>query len=118
MLPLHPSVQRCPTTSAELLFEVLSQRYERGSLPVTTNLQFDEWTEVFGSERLTSALLARLTHNVHILEMNVESYRLKHSRENATSQTPDDREEEQSASSSLPLPALATSSLRPICWRQ
>ena len=51
----------CPdTTGAELLFEVFSQRYERGSIMVTTNLPFDEWTEVFGSERLTGALLDRL----------------------------------------------------------
>ena len=50
---------------------------------MTTNLPFDEWTEVFGSERLTGALLDRLTHHVHILEMNGESYRLKHSRESA-----------------------------------
>ena len=57
---------------------------------VTTNLPFDEWTEVFGSERLTGALLDRLTHHVHILEMNGESYRLKRSRENATAQAPDD----------------------------
>ena len=70
------------TTGAELLFEVFSQRYDRGSILVTTNLPFDEWTEVFGSERLTAALLDRLTHHVHILEMNGESYRLKHSREN------------------------------------
>ena len=67
-------------TGAELLFEVFSQRYERGSILVTTNLPFDEWTEVFGSERLTGALLDRLTHHVHILEMNGESYRLKGSR--------------------------------------
>ena len=67
-------------TGAELLFEVFSQRYERGSILVTTNLPFDEWTEVFGSERLTGALLDRLTHHVHILEMNGESYRLKRSR--------------------------------------
>ena len=73
-------------TGAELLFKVFSQRYERGSILVTTNLPFDEWTEVFGSERLTGALLDRLTHHVHILEMNGESYRLKHSRENAASQ--------------------------------
>ena len=59
-------------TGAELLFEVFSQRYERGSILVTSNLPFDEWTEVFGSERLTGALLDRLTHHVHILEMNGE----------------------------------------------
>ena len=67
-------------TGAELLFEVFSQRYERGSTLVTSNLPFDEWTEVFGSERLTGALLDRLTHHVHILEMNGESYRLNQSR--------------------------------------
>ena len=65
---------------AELLFQVFSQRYERGSVLVTSNLPFDEWTEVFGSERLTGALLDRLTHHVDILEMNGDSYRLKHSR--------------------------------------
>lgn len=68
-------------TGAELLFEVFSQRYERGSILVTSNLPFDEWTEVFGSERLTGALLDRLTHRVHLLEMNGESYRLKQSRQ-------------------------------------
>ncbi len=67
-------------TGAELLFEVFSQRYERGSILVTSNLPFDEWTEVFGSERLTGALLDRLTHHVHILEMNGESYRLNQSK--------------------------------------
>ncbi len=67
-------------TGAELLFEVFSQRYERGSILATSNLPFDEWTEVFGSERLTDALLDRLTHHVHILEMNGESYRLTQSR--------------------------------------
>ena len=69
------------TTGAELLFEVFSQHYERGSTIVTSNLPFDEWTSTFGSERLTGALLDRLTHHVHILEMNGESYRLKHSRQ-------------------------------------
>ena len=64
-------------TGAELLFEVFSQRYERGSILVTTNLPFDEWTDVFGSERLTGALLDRLTHHVHILEMNGDSHRLR-----------------------------------------
>jgi DNA replication protein DnaC len=67
-------------TGAELFFEMLSQRYERGSTMVTSNLPFAEWTEVLGSERLTGALLDRLTHHVHILEMNGDSYRLKQSR--------------------------------------
>jgi hypothetical protein len=58
---------------AEMLFEVFSQRYERGSTLVTSNLPFAEWTEVLGSERLTGALLDRLTHHVHILEMNGDS---------------------------------------------
>ena len=74
--------------------EVASQRYERGSILVTTNLPFDEWTEVFGSERLIGALLDRLTHHVHIMEMNGESYRLKRSRENAASQASEDPDEE------------------------
>jgi DNA replication protein DnaC len=72
-VPLSP-------TGAELLFEVFSQRYERGSVIVTSNLPFDEWTSVFGSERLTGALLDRLTHHVHILEMNGDSYRLRQSK--------------------------------------
>lgn len=67
-------------SGAELLFEVFSQRYERTSTLVTSNLPFQEWTEVLGSERLTGALLDRLTHHVHILEMNGESYRLKQSK--------------------------------------
>jgi DNA replication protein DnaC len=67
-------------TGAEMLFEVFSQRYERASTLVTSNLPFAEWTEVLGSERLTGALLDRLTHHVHILEMNGDSYRLKSSR--------------------------------------
>ena len=66
-------------TGSELLFEFFSERYERGSIMVTTNLPFDQWTEVLGSERLTGALLDRLTHRVHILEMNGESYRFKES---------------------------------------
>jgi DNA replication protein DnaC len=65
---------------AELLFEVISRAYERVSLIVTTNLPFEQWTEVCGSERLTGAILDRLTHRVHILEANGESYRLKESR--------------------------------------
>jgi len=72
-------------TGAELLFETFSQRYERASTLVTSNLPFEEWTEVFGSERLTGALLDRLTHHVYILEMNGDSFRLKHSRRKTTS---------------------------------
>jgi DNA replication protein DnaC len=71
-VPLSP-------TGAELLFEVFSQRYEHGSTIVTSNLPFEEWTAVLGSERLTGALLDRLTHHVHILAMNGESYRLSQS---------------------------------------
>jgi DNA replication protein DnaC len=71
-VPLSP-------TGAELLFEVLSLRYERGSTIVTSNLPFEDWTSVLGSERLTGALLDRLTHHVHILTMNGDSYRLKQS---------------------------------------
>ncbi len=67
-------------TGAEMLFEVFSQRYERISTLVTSNLPFVEWTEILGSERLTGALLDRLTHHVHILEMNGDSFRLKNSR--------------------------------------
>ncbi len=59
---------------------MFSQHYERGSTLVTSNLPFDEWTEVLGGERLTGALLDRLTHHVHILEMNGESYRLAQSK--------------------------------------
>ena len=80
-------------TGAEQLFEVFSQRYERGSTMVTTILPFDEWTEVFGSERLTGALLDRLTYHVHILEMNGESYRLKRSRETAASQASEETDD-------------------------
>ncbi len=76
-------------TGAELLFEVFSQRYERGSVLATSNLPFDEWTEIFGSERLTGALLDRLTHHVHILEMNGESFRLKQSRQTNQHQSTD-----------------------------
>ena len=67
-------------TGAELLFETISQRYEQGAILITSNLPFDEWTEILGSERLTGALLDRLTHHVNILEMNGDSYRLNQSR--------------------------------------
>jgi DNA replication protein DnaC len=64
-------------TGAELLFEVVSRAYEQTSLILTTNLPFEQWIEVMGSERLTGAMLDRLTHRVHILEANGSSYRLQ-----------------------------------------
>lgn len=67
-------------TRAELLFEVISRAYEYQSLIVTSNLPFDQWTTIFGCERLTGALLDRLTHRCHILEANGESYRLRQAR--------------------------------------
>jgi len=62
------------------LFDVVSRAYERTRLIVTTNLPFEQWIEVMGSERLTGALLDRLTHRVHILEANGEGYRLQDSK--------------------------------------
>ena len=64
-------------TAAELLFEIISRAYEHHSVMLTTNLAFEQWTEVFGSERLTGALLDRLTHRCHIIEANGQSYRLR-----------------------------------------
>jgi DNA replication protein DnaC len=68
-----------PTSKAgaELFFDVIATAYERTSIIVTTNLPFEQWTEVLGSERLTGAVLDRLTHRCNILEMKGESYRLK-----------------------------------------
>ena len=71
-------------TGVELLFELISQRYECGSTLIKSNLPFEQWTETFGSERLTGALLDRRTldrhiHNVNILEMTGESYSLNQS---------------------------------------
>jgi DNA replication protein DnaC len=65
---------------AELLFDTIGRAYERTSLMVTTNLPFEEWVEIMGSERLTGALLDRLTHRVHIVEANGPSYRLQESK--------------------------------------
>ena len=62
---------------AEALFTFCSGRYERGSLIITTNLDFIRWKEIFGDEALTGALLDRLTHRCHIIEMNGDSYRFK-----------------------------------------
>jgi DNA replication protein DnaC len=64
---------------AELLFQVFADRYERRSLLLTSNLPFGEWGQVFQGERMTAALLDRLTHRCHIFEMNGESYRFRES---------------------------------------
>ena len=70
---------------AQLLFEVVGRAYEQQSLMVTTNLPFEQWTEVFGSERLTGALLDRMTHRRHIIEANGESYRLRQAKKRTRS---------------------------------
>jgi DNA replication protein DnaC len=67
------------STGAELLFEFFSAAYERQALAVTTNLPFADWTSVFCNDRLTAALLDRLTHRCHILEFRAESFRLRQS---------------------------------------
>jgi len=72
---------------AQTLFAFISQKYLRGSLMITSNLAFAEWTEVFGDPRLTSALLDRLTHRCHILEFAGESYRFRQSLQRQTMST-------------------------------
>jgi len=62
---------------AELLFQVLAERNERGSVIITTNLGFADWTQVFGDATLTAALLDRLTHKAHIINCTWQSFRLK-----------------------------------------
>ena len=71
----------CSRAGAELLFEVISRAYERTSLIVTSNLPFENWVEVMGNERLTGALLDRLTHHLHLLEANGPSYRLREAKQ-------------------------------------
>ena len=78
--PSTPVLYPDKALGAELLFDVISTAYERTSLIVTTNLPFENWTEVLGSERLTGATLDRLTHRCHILEATGESYRLQDAR--------------------------------------
>jgi DNA replication protein DnaC len=64
---------------SELLFQVLAERHEKGSVMITTNLGFADWTQVFGDPVMTAALLDRLTHKAHIINCTWESYRLKQS---------------------------------------
>jgi DNA replication protein DnaC len=64
---------------SELLFQFFAGRYERASVVITTNLEFTEWTSIFGDEKMTAALLDRLTHRAHILLLNGESYRFRQS---------------------------------------
>lgn len=72
MVPFHQD-------AANLLFQAINDRYERCSTIITTNMVFPDWTQLFGSQKLTAALLDRLTHRCHIIEMNGESYRFKES---------------------------------------
>ena len=69
---------------SELLFDVISAAYEQASVIMTTNLPFEQWTEVLGSQRLTGAVLDRLTHHCHTLEATGESYRLKDARKRSS----------------------------------
>ncbi|SHE39967.1 IstB-like ATP binding protein, partial [Desulfacinum infernum DSM 9756] len=64
---------------SELLFQVLAERHEKGSVIITTNLGFADWTQVFGDPTMTAALLDRLTHRAYIINCSWESYRLKQS---------------------------------------
>jgi DNA replication protein DnaC len=64
---------------AQLLFQFCASRYEKGSMIITSNLEFSNWTQVFGDEQMTAALVDRLTHRSHILVMNGDSYRFKES---------------------------------------
>jgi DNA replication protein DnaC len=67
-----------PDGAAELVFQVLSERHERGSLIVTTNLPFGEWTKVFPDPRLAKAVVDRITHRAHIIDTGTESWRFRH----------------------------------------
>lgn len=78
-----------PDGAAELVFQVLSERHERGSLIVTTNLPFGEWTKVFPDARLAKAVVDRLTHRAHIIDTGTESWRFRHGLTRTNKTTPD-----------------------------
>jgi len=78
----------CNAVGVELLFRVFADRYERASMLVTSNLPFSEWNQIFQGERMTAALLDRLTHHCQIFEMNGESYRFRESMKAKKSQRP------------------------------
>jgi DNA replication protein DnaC len=67
-----------PEGAAELVFQVISERNERASMIVTTNLPFGEWTKVFPDPRLAKAVVDRITHRAHIIETGSESWRFRH----------------------------------------
>jgi DNA replication protein DnaC len=73
----------------ELLFRVFADRYERGSILITSNLPFSDWAQIFQGERMTAALLDRLCHRCHIFEMNGESYRFRESMKAKKSRKPE-----------------------------
>ncbi len=75
-------------TAAELLFQFFSDRYERASVALTTNLDFAHWTEVFGHEQMTAALLDRLVHRSHLLLLQGDSYRFRQSLQRQTGELP------------------------------
>ncbi len=95
-----------------LLFQFCAERYERGSLLITSNLDFSRWIEVFGDPSLTAALLDRLTHHAHVLLFRGESYRFRESHERIQEETDQLRPPTPSASaaeggSDGPIPAVA-----------
>lgn len=67
-----------PAGAAELVFQVISERNERGSLILTTNLPFSDWTKVFPDPRLAKAVVDRITHRAHIIDTGTESWRFRH----------------------------------------
>jgi len=97
---------------AELLFDVISTAYERTSLIVTTNLPFEQWPEVLGSERLTGAALDRLTHRCHILEANGQSYRLQDARKRnkGAARKPNETEDQEAAQAAQAAPTRSKES--------